>query len=78
MVNTAGISTNLIKTFIKLGLIDIYKISVHPVALGSGKPLFEDLRERLELKLTDSKNFKSGVAELHTNLKGIINKTGES
>lgn len=55
---------NLIKTFINLGLIDIYKISVHPVALGSGKPLFEDLKNRIGLKLTDTRVFKSGVVEL--------------
>lgn len=55
---------NLIKTFINLGLIDIYKISVHPVALGSGKPLFENLKERLGLKLTGTRAFKSGVVEL--------------
>ena len=55
---------NLIKTFIDLGLIDVYKLSVHPVALGSGKPLFEDLKKRIELKLTDTRVFKSGVVEL--------------
>lgn len=55
---------NLIKTFINLGLIDIYKISVHPVALGSGKPLFEDLKKRIGLRLTDTRVFKSGVVEL--------------
>lgn len=55
---------NLIKSFINLGLIDIYKISVHPVALGSGKPLFEDLKEQIDLKLTRTRVFKSGVVEL--------------
>jgi dihydrofolate reductase len=55
---------NLIRTFVNLGLIDIYKISVHPVVLGSGKPLFEDLKKRIELKLTDTRVFKSGVVEL--------------
>lgn len=55
---------NLIKTFINLDLIDLYKISVHPVALGSGKPLFEDLKARVGLKLTDTRVFKSGVVEL--------------
>lgn len=55
---------NLIKTFINLGLIDIYKISVHPVALGSGKPLFEDLKNRIGLKLIQTRVFKSGVVEL--------------
>jgi dihydrofolate reductase len=54
----------LIKTFINLGLIDIYKISVHPVALGSGKPLFDNLKERIGLKLTGTRVFKSGVVEL--------------
>ncbi|GAA3780608.1 dihydrofolate reductase family protein [Flavobacterium ginsengiterrae] len=55
---------NLIKTFINLNLIDVYKISVHPVALGSGKPLFENLSQRIALKLTDTRVFKSGVVEL--------------
>lgn len=55
---------NLIRTFISLNLIDVYKISVHPVALGKGKPLFEDLKERVALKLTNTRVFKSGVVEL--------------
>lgn len=54
----------LIKTFIQLNLIDTYRISVHPIALGSGKPLFEDLKERLELKLLTTNIFKSGVVQL--------------
>lgn len=54
----------LIKTFIDLGLIDIYKISVHPTVLGKGKPLFEDLKERISLKLTGTRVFRSGVVEL--------------
>lgn len=55
---------NLIKTFIQMQLIDVYKISVHPVVLGDGKPLFEDLQERLDLKLTGTRVFRSGVVEL--------------
>lgn len=54
----------LIRTFISLNLIDVYRISVHPVALGSGKPLFENLNDRLKLKLTDTNVFKSGVVQL--------------
>ncbi|MGG5210862.1 dihydrofolate reductase family protein [Chryseobacterium sp. MIQD13] len=54
----------LIKTFINLDLIDIYRISVHPIALGSGKPLFEDLKKRLELKLITTNVFRSGVVQL--------------
>ncbi|WP_428230040.1 dihydrofolate reductase family protein [Flavobacterium sp.] len=55
---------SLIKTFIQLNLIDIYRISVHPIALGSGKPLFEDLKNRIELKLLATNIFKSGVVQL--------------
>ncbi|CAI9678995.1 dihydrofolate reductase family protein [Elizabethkingia anophelis] len=55
---------NLIKTFICLGLIDVYKISLHPVVLGKGMPLFEDLKNSIGLKLLDTRIFKSGVIEL--------------
>ena len=55
---------SLIKTFIQLNLIDIYRISVHPVVLGNGKPLFEDLKDRIELKLLKTNVFKSGVVQL--------------
>lgn len=61
----------LIKTFIQLGLIDVYKISVHPVALGSGKPLFEDLKERIGLRLTGTRVFRSGVVEMTYEPAGI-------
>lgn len=54
----------LIKTFIELNLIDVYRISVHPIALGKGKPLFEDLKERLNLQLIKTNVFKSGVVQL--------------
>ena len=55
---------SLIKTFIRLGLVDIYRISVHPIVLGSGKPLFEDIKERIGLKLLKTNVFKSGVVQL--------------
>lgn len=55
---------SLIKTFINLGLIDQYRISVHPIALGGGKPLFENLENRVKLKLVKTKVFHSGVVQL--------------
>lgn len=56
--------SKLIKTFVDLGLIDVYRLSVHPVVLGSGKPLFEGLKERINFELTGVNRFKSGVVQL--------------
>ncbi|MDI4643622.1 dihydrofolate reductase family protein [Cohnella hashimotonis] len=55
---------SLITTFIRLGLVDEFRLSVHPVVLGEGKPLFVDVRQRLNLKLVDTKSFSSGVVQL--------------
>jgi dihydrofolate reductase len=54
----------LIKTFIQQGLIDVYRVSVHPVVLGAGKPLLEDMQGRLNLKLLQTNVFRSGVVQL--------------
>ena len=56
---------NLITTFINLGLVDVYRLAVHPVILVSGKPLFKDIKERVGLKLSDVKTSKSGVVLLN-------------
>jgi dihydrofolate reductase len=53
----------LTTTFINLGLIDIHRLAVHPVILGSGKSLFESINSRVGLRLTDGKS-KSGVVLL--------------
>ena len=46
------------------GLIDEFAILVDPVALGTGTPLFEGMKQNLGLKLTSSRAFKSGVVLL--------------
>ena len=42
------------------GVIDTYLVVVNPVALGSGRTLFEGLPEIMRLKLTNSRAFKNG------------------
>lgn len=54
----------LITTFIQLGLVDEFRLSVHPVILGKGKPLFTDINQRLNLKLIKTRTFSSGVVQL--------------
>ena len=52
---------------IELGLVDEYRFVVGPIVAGAGRRLLEgvSLPERLQLKLVDSKIFKSGCVALH-------------
>jgi len=51
---------------IELGLVDEYRFVVGPIVAGEGKRLLEgvSLREKLQLKLVESKIFKSGCVAL--------------
>jgi dihydrofolate reductase len=53
-----------VSSFLNLDLIDEYRLAVHPVLLGKGKPLFENLTSRRKLILTDVRAHKSGVTLL--------------
>jgi dihydrofolate reductase len=57
-------SGSIVSAFTQSGLIDDYRVFINPVVLGSGKPLFKDLKERLKLKLINTKTFQCGVVLL--------------
>ncbi len=56
-IGGAGFMQSLIAT----GLIDEYHLAIHPVALGSGLPIFTGLEMPLYLKLLDVKAFPGGI-----------------
>ena len=58
-------SASIVQAFTNLGLIDEYQLLVHPVVLGSGKPLFAGIAKPAHLKLLQTKSFPSGVIGLY-------------
>jgi len=46
-------------------VIDEYRLTVSPIVLGEGVPLFQDIKSRIKLKLVDSRTFPSGAVILH-------------
>jgi dihydrofolate reductase len=57
-------SGSIVTQFAEQGLIDEYQIMVHPLALGDGTPMFKGMKDRLNLKLTETRTFKSGTVLL--------------
>jgi len=62
-LSIGGISA--IQTFMKLKMVDEFWLLVHPVIVGRGRRLFDGVDEKLDLKLVDTKTFRSGVVVLH-------------
>ena len=58
-------SRSLIIQLMKLNLIDEYQLCVHPVVVGSGLPLFENINDRTILKFVKTKTFSGGAVMLY-------------
>jgi dihydrofolate reductase len=57
-------SGQLAQTLLRRGLIDEYRLWVHPVVLGGGKRLFKDGAPTTTLRLVDTKTTGTGVVRL--------------
>jgi dihydrofolate reductase len=53
-------SPSLIVTTLNLNLVDEFQICVQPTISGNGLPLFKNITDRINLKLTKTKTFSSG------------------
>jgi dihydrofolate reductase len=61
MVNGSGA---LVRTLMRNHLLDELRLFVHPVVVGSGRRLFDDQSDPVELALVDSHAYDNGVISL--------------
>lgn len=56
-------SPSATRSLIQLNLIDGYWLFVNPIVLGHGIPLFEGIKDKINLNLLTTRQFNSGVTE---------------
>jgi len=59
----------LANDFIRTGLADEIRLSVLPIILGDGIPFFDHIGQEQALHLMDVAAYKSGMVELHYEIK---------
>jgi dihydrofolate reductase len=50
--------------FVRDGLVDVYRLVVHPVIVGGGLPFFPELERPARLRLIETQTFASGAVYL--------------
>jgi dihydrofolate reductase len=53
-------SGSIVSQLAQEGLIDEFQIALNPIVLGKGKTLFEGVKNKLNLQLTNSRTFQNG------------------
>lgn len=61
----AGLTISLLN----LGLVDELSLTVYPVLLGGGKPLFNNIKDRINLTLLATKAYSTGAVSLTYSLE---------
>jgi dihydrofolate reductase len=62
-LSVGGLS--LARSLMNARLIDEYFVLIHPVVWGAGPRFFDGIRERMNLRLVETRTFQSGVVVLH-------------
>jgi dihydrofolate reductase len=57
-------SPTLVRSLLAEGLLDELTLLVHPIVIGSGKRLFQDMAGQVPLTLLDAATFRTGVQKL--------------
>jgi len=54
----------LLTSLLNAGFVDEIQLSVHPILLGKGKPLFGEIKKRIHFELIDTKTYSTGLVQL--------------
>ncbi|HWJ26104.1 MAG TPA: dihydrofolate reductase family protein [Flavisolibacter sp.] len=60
---------SLTTSLMNLGLVDELSLAVYPILLGSGKPLFNNIKHRIKLSLVNTKTYPTGLVSLTYNIE---------
>lgn len=55
-------------------LVDELWLSIHPIILGAGKPLFTGIKQRIPLQLADTQAYDSGLVSVKYNILPFTKK----
>jgi dihydrofolate reductase len=58
------------KSLFEAGLIDEVGLNIHPILLGSGTSLFNEMNYQTDLQLLECKTFKNGCVSVAYRVKG--------
>ncbi|MFF3657416.1 dihydrofolate reductase family protein [Streptomyces olivochromogenes] len=67
---------DLAAAFLRHDLVDEFRVYVHPVLIGRGKPLFPESHTPTDLRLAESRIFGNGVVLLRYERKGVVCEPG--
>lgn len=56
---------SLVSSFIRENLVDEYHLFINPVVIGRGKTIFNNLREKMDLKLVNATPSTTGITILY-------------
>jgi dihydrofolate reductase len=59
----------IVSTFVNLNLVHAYRLAVHPVIIGAGTLLFNDIKQKSQLQLIRTESSPKGVISLNYETK---------